>query len=58
MSKRFEVEELKRLALRLRQQLGMENVLYLDLLAVLEMMKRVLPRFSLHLTISLSASAP
>lgn len=56
MSKRFEVEELKRLGLR--QQLGMENVLYLDLLAVLEMMKRVLPRFSLHLTISLSASAP
>jgi hypothetical protein len=35
MSKRYEVEELKRVALRLRQHLGMKDVLHLNMLAVI-----------------------
>lgn len=45
MSKRYEVEELKRLTLRLRQHLGMKDVLHLDMLGVLETMKTLIPGF-------------
>lgn len=45
MSKRYEVEELKRLALRLREHLRMKDILHLDMLGVLETMKTLIPGF-------------
>lgn len=45
MSDRYDVGELKRLALWLRQQLRMKDILHLNMLEVLEAMKNLFPDF-------------
>lgn len=45
MSRRYTPEELKRLVLRLRQRLGLEDVFRLDMRVVLEKMKELFPNF-------------